>query len=69
MNDETGGLKARSDASGQAIDRTAAASYIAELSVELATLARHHRLDALGYILDMARLEAEHATRHVNGRR
>jgi hypothetical protein len=69
MNDEAGALKARSGASGKTIDRTAAASYIAELSAELATLARRHRLDTLGYILDMARLEAENATRHVNGRR
>ena len=50
-------------------DRTAAASYVAELSAELAVLARHHRLDALGYILEMARLEAENATRLVNGKR
>jgi hypothetical protein len=32
-------------------------------------LARQHGLDALAYILDLARLEAENATRHVNGRR
>ena len=51
------------------MDRTAAAKYVAELSAELANLARRHGLDALGYILDMARLEAENATRHVNGRR
>ena len=44
-------------------------SYVAELSAELANLARQHGLDALGYILDMARLEAENATRHINGRR
>jgi hypothetical protein len=69
MNDEAGALKAQSGASGETIDRTAAARYIADLSAELATLARQHRLDALGYILDMARLEAENATRHVNGRR
>jgi hypothetical protein len=69
MDDEAGALKARSGAGGETIDRTAAASYIAELSAELAALARRHRLDALGYILDMAKLEAENATRHVNGRR
>jgi hypothetical protein len=46
-----------------------AANYVAELSTELANLARQHGLDALAYILDMARLEAENANRHVNGRR
>ena len=50
-------------------DRTAAAKYVAELSAELANLARRHGLDTLGYILDMARLEAENATRYMNGRR
>lgn len=51
-------------------DRTAAtANYVAELSAELATLARRHGLNMLGYLLDMARLEAENVTRHVNGRR
>ncbi len=50
-------------------DRPAAAAYIAALTADLALIARRHGLDALGYILDMARLEAENATRHVNGRR
>lgn len=49
-------------------DREAAASYVAELSGELALLARRHGLAALGYILEMAKLEAENATRHMNGR-
>jgi hypothetical protein len=69
MNNDVGALKPRGEASGDPVDRAAAASYIAELSTELANLARQHGLDALGYILDMARLEAENATRHVNGRR
>jgi hypothetical protein len=50
-------------------ERAAAADYVAELSAELATLARQHGLTTLGFILDMARLEAENANRHVNGRR
>jgi hypothetical protein len=66
MNDDAGALKAQDP--GSSVDRAAAASYVAELSAELANLARQHGLDALGYILDMARLEAENATRHVNGR-
>jgi hypothetical protein len=47
----------------------AAAAYVAKLTADLASIARRHGLDALGYILEMARLEAENATRHVNGRR
>jgi hypothetical protein len=38
---------------------SAAAFYIGTLAAELARIARRHDLDALGYILDMARLEAE----------
>lgn len=66
--DDDAGIPKASGRSGP-VDRAAAANYVAELSTELAHLARQHGLDALGYILDMARLEAENATRHVNGRR
>jgi hypothetical protein len=38
-----------------------AASYVAELTADLARIARRHGLDTLGYILDMARLEAQSA--------
>jgi len=48
-------------------DRAAVANYVAELSADLATLARRHGFDALGYILDMARLEAENESRHRRG--
>jgi hypothetical protein len=41
------------------IDRVQAASYAAALTAELAKLVRRHHLDVLGYLLDMARLEAE----------
>jgi hypothetical protein len=67
MDDDAGALKARD--AGSSAERAAAACYVAELSAELANLARQHGLDALGYILDMARLEAENATGHVSGRR
>lgn len=50
-------------------DQAAAAGYVAELSAELAALARRHGLHTLGYILDIARLEAENVNRYVNGRR
>lgn len=48
-------------------DRTAAASYVAALSGDLASIARSHGLDTLGYLLDIARLEAEQVTRHSDG--
>jgi hypothetical protein len=38
-----------------------AASYIADMTRDLATLARQNGLDTLGYLLDIARLEAEAA--------
>ena len=69
MSDESGTPRAASAKAGGPVDRAAAANYVAELSGELATLARNHRLDALGYILEMARLEAENVTRFVNGKR
>jgi hypothetical protein len=50
-------------------DREAAAAYVAEMTGDLASLARRHGLDALGFILDMARLEAEHASRRLDRRR
>lgn len=43
--------------------RAETAAYIATLSGELALMARRHGLDALGYLLEMAKLEAENATR------
>jgi hypothetical protein len=39
--------------------RSAAAGYVATFATELAVLARSHGLDTLGYLLEMARLEAE----------
>ena len=43
--------------------RADAADYVAELTSELAKVARRHRLDTLGYLLDMARMEAESVAR------
>lgn len=37
----------------------AAAAYIADIVTSLAAMARHQKFDALGYLLEMARLEAE----------
>ena len=52
-----------------ATDRAAAADYVATMSSELALIARRNGLDALGYILDMARLEAENVARMNGGSR
>jgi hypothetical protein len=52
--------------------RIAVASYVATLSADLSTMARRNGLEALGYILEMARLEAESKARQTplgpNGR-
>ena len=39
-----------------------AAAYIADLCEHLSSIARRQQLDVLGYILDMARLEAQNST-------
>jgi hypothetical protein len=59
----------RSRSSEDAHRRAEAASYIADLSGDLAALARKHGLDALGFILEMARLEADNTVRHGRGGR
>ena len=43
--------------------REAAASYVASFTTELALIARQHGLDTLGYLLEMARMEAESHSR------
>jgi hypothetical protein len=49
-------------------EQATVADYVATLSADLAVMARRHGLDTLGYLLDMARLEAENVSRH-SGRR
>jgi hypothetical protein len=44
-------------------DQAAAAAYVAALVADLAGIARRHKLDTLGFLLDMAGLEAEEVTR------
>jgi hypothetical protein len=44
-------------------EQVAAASYIADLTSSLGRLAHDHQLTVLGYLLDMARTEAEHMWR------
>jgi hypothetical protein len=48
-------------------DRAAAAEYLAAMSADLAILARRYGLDTLGYILEMARLEAEQTGQNRGG--
>jgi hypothetical protein len=47
----------------QPVSPESVAVYIAALARELSQLARANGLDALGYILDMARLEANEASK------
>jgi hypothetical protein len=45
-------------------DRAEVANYVATLSGDLALMARRAGLETLGYLLDMAKLEAEQAGSH-----
>ena len=47
--------------------RAAVASYVASLTADLAAMARRQGLETLGYLLEMARPEAESANRPSNG--
>ena len=44
------------------------ALYIGSIAEELARLAKNHDFDALAYILDMARLEADQVSKRFSGR-
>jgi len=55
------------DRPGEFDDPAAEASYVATMVAELSTITRQHRFDALSYILDMGRLEAENTHRQLNG--
>ncbi len=44
-------------------DRASTANYVASLAGNLADMARAQGLDSLGYILEMAKLEAENILR------
>ena len=44
------------------------AQYIAQMSAELAVMARNVNLDLLAYFLDMARMEATSSMRKLEGR-
>ena len=48
-------------------EKAATAAYVASLTADLAVLARRQNLHTLGYLLEMARLEAEGAAVGGNG--
>ena len=48
-------------------DRVQAAAYVADMARGLAAIARQHGLETLGYILEMAREEAERNAAPGNG--
>jgi hypothetical protein len=52
------------EARNAAEGRGGAAEYIATMAGELSQIARKHGLDTLGYILEMAKLEAEQRSEH-----
>jgi hypothetical protein len=41
-------------------------AYLAAITADLAAIARSHGLDVLGYLLDMATVEAENVSRHAD---
>ena len=49
-------------------EKAAVAAYVASLSGDLSVMARRTGLNALGYLLEMARLEAEQVARLPQGR-
>jgi hypothetical protein len=49
-------------------ERLKAARHIAETSANLAAIAKEHRLEALGYLLDMVLVEPEAQVHGRNGR-
>ena len=46
-------------------ERAEVAVYVATMSADLANMARRTGLETLGYLLEMVRLEAENAARHM----
>jgi hypothetical protein len=56
-------LKSHGNTSG---DPISVAGYVATMSADLATMARQHGLDTLGYLLEMARLEAENQMKRAD---
>jgi hypothetical protein len=49
------------------MEPAAVASYVAAMSAELSMLAHRHGFETLGFLLEMARLEAESTATQLNG--
>ena len=60
------GTMAKRTNGSEASGRSAAAAYLAAITADLASIARSHRLDVLGYLLDMATVEAENVSRQAD---
>ncbi len=48
-------------------DPAAVANYVATMTAELSILAHQHGFEALGFLLEMAHLEAENAAHKLGG--
>lgn len=59
----------RSQDSHEACRRTEMASYIGNLAGDLAVMVRKSGLETLGFLLEMARMEADNTVRHGGGGR
>jgi hypothetical protein len=68
MTESSSGSDVPNGHQAAARQRVETADYIAELSADLAKMARLHRLDTLGYLLEMVELEAKSTVRLKNGR-
>lgn len=62
---ESGPSAGRVDYPSSAIEPESAASYVADITTQLAELARDSRLEILAYLLDIAQLEAKNSLRRL----
>ncbi|GAB1716031.1 MAG: hypothetical protein NTAFB05_10730 [Nitrobacter sp.] len=62
-NEEVRARKSRMDEPAGKGDADEAARYLATAVADLGLIARRHGLDTLGYLLDMAQMEAEEIVR------
>jgi len=65
---QSGAAMAKRTNGSEASDRATAAAYLAAITADLASLARGHGLKVLGYLLDMATVEAENISRQADRR-
>ena len=65
---QRGAAMAKRTNGSEVCDRATAAAYLAAITADLASLARGHGLKVLGYLLDMATVEAENISRQADRR-